>query len=206
MRKTVLCFGDSNTWGAVPGVDARFSKTERWTGILASMLSDECDLIEEGQSGRTTVHDDPFHKQKNALPYLLPCLESHQPDVVVLMLGTNDLKRYFALSAYDIAQGAARLVKEISSFVSAGGRQPTVLLVSPPAVKEVGPFIEVLKGAGEKSRQLPEQFARVAEELKCEYFDASRYVESSDVDGVHWEPLMHQCFAEGIYKAIQRVL
>ena len=110
--KTVLCYGDSNTYGAKPigfdildspliAGDMRFSRDERWTGILQKELEPDYFVIEEGLNARTTSFDDPvegFHK--NGKTYLLPCLESHAPiDLVILMLGTNDLKKRFSTPA-----------------------------------------------------------------------------------------------------------
>jgi lysophospholipase L1-like esterase len=105
--KVILCYGDSNTWGYDPHTQERFSSRVRWTGVLARQLGEEYHMIEEGLSGRTTVWDDPVEGlHKNGKNYLLPCLESHQPiDLVILMLGTNDLKMRFSVPAADIGRG-----------------------------------------------------------------------------------------------------
>ena len=106
--KTVLCYGDSNTWGFDPATRTRFPPHVRWTGVLGQRLGDGYQVIEEGLNGRTTRWDDPIEPDRNGLAYLRPCVESHQPlDLIVIMLGTNDLKRRFDLSASDIAQSAA---------------------------------------------------------------------------------------------------
>src|SRR5688572_13370016 len=104
--KTILCFGDSNTWGYVPGTGKRYPRSERWPGVLQETLGNEFLIIEEGLNARTTTMDDPIRGGaiKNGLTYLRPCLESHAPiDLVLLLLGTNDLKHRFGLSAYDVA-------------------------------------------------------------------------------------------------------
>ena len=90
--KTILCFGDSNTWGYNPENGQRFGPEERWTGILRNSLGEDYRVIEEGLNGRTTLWDDPIAGFKNGLDYLMPCLESHMPfDLITIMLGTNDL-------------------------------------------------------------------------------------------------------------------
>ena len=96
----ILCYGDSNTWGYDPASGERFAADIRWTGVLRKVLaSDRFEVIEEGLNGRTTVWDDPIEGQKNGRQYLIPCLESHRPlDLVVILLGTNDLKKRFSLS------------------------------------------------------------------------------------------------------------
>ena len=98
--KRILCFGDSNTWGWNPANKERFDENSRWTGILKNKLGENYDIIEEGLNGRTTVWDDPIEGYKNGKKHLPSCLESHRPlDIVVLMLGTNDLKsRFFGIS------------------------------------------------------------------------------------------------------------
>ena len=58
--KTILCYGDSNTWGYEPATKERYSRAERWTGILQRELGADYYVVEEGLNGRTTVWDDPI--------------------------------------------------------------------------------------------------------------------------------------------------
>ena len=107
---TIVCYGDSNTHGAHPVTGGRWPRDVRWPGVLAADVADLADVVEEGLSGRTTLWDDPFMDGRNGQPYLLPCLRSHAPvDLVVLMLGTNDLKTIFGRQAHEIALGAGTL-------------------------------------------------------------------------------------------------
>lgn len=113
---TIVCFGDSNTWGYDPATRGRYPPRVRWVGVLAAELEAKrpgvFTVIAEGQNGRTTLWDDPIEGHKNGGSYLLPCLETHHPvDLLVIMLGTNDLKARFGLTPWDIAHGATRLVK-----------------------------------------------------------------------------------------------
>ena len=93
--KTILCFGDSNTWGfncldLQDDLPFRFDFQTRWTGILSATLGSQFRIIEEGLNGRTTVFDDPLLEHRSGKEYLAPCLESHSPlDLVILMLGTQ---------------------------------------------------------------------------------------------------------------------
>ena len=106
----VLAFGDSNTWGRVPGGDnnARFPLNIRWTGVLQELLGNEYEIIEEGLKGRTTNVNTHFKAGKNGKEYLLPCLESHKPlDFVILSLGSNDLKARYNRSPEDSAKEIA---------------------------------------------------------------------------------------------------
>ena len=120
MKKHILCLGDSNTHGycADPGdcddsTLARFNEEERWTCLLQRALGDAYLVIEEGLSGRTTVFEDPLNEGMPALPYLAPCLKSHEPvSLLIIMLGTNDTKEYLGVSAFAIGQGMRRLVRK----------------------------------------------------------------------------------------------
>src|SRR5271154_2317577 len=121
--KRVLCYGDSNTWGTAPMKNMddvrRHEPHVRWPGAMVAALGSDWTLVEEGLGGRTTVHDDPIEGiYKNGKTYLQPCLESHWPlDAIALMLGTNDLKPKFSLSANDIASGIGALLFTIKSLV-----------------------------------------------------------------------------------------
>ena len=131
--KTILCYGDSNTWGHHAPLGDRFDEATRWGSRLRTILGEEYRVVEEGQRGRTTVWDDPVENRMAGLKYLWPCLDSHAPiDLVVIMLGTNDCKPYFGLHPQNIADGAGRLVDMIQkcSF-GPNDTAPKVLLISP---------------------------------------------------------------------------
>ena len=116
--KTILCYGDSNTFGYIPETGMRYPKNIRWPGHLQEVLDAESfSVIEEGCNGRTTIDDDPVEGWKNGLDYLKPCLNSHRPvDIVILMLGTNDLKEVFHKTASQIAHDTGILVDTIQTF------------------------------------------------------------------------------------------
>lgn len=191
--KRFLCYGDSNTWGADPATAERFDNETRWTRVLAATLGAGYEIIEEGQPGRTTVWNDPIEGERNGLTYLTPCLESHCPlDGVVLMLGTNDLKQRFGLSAFDVAEGAKRLVRVIqASATGRGGKAPRVLLLAPPPLAPLTGYAEMFAGGEAKSRQFGEHFARVAAEIGCDVFDTAGVIRSSAIDGIHWDASEH---------------
>lgn len=204
----VLCYGDSNTWGYNPLTEERYEKDERWTGVLQKTLGSHCHIIEEGLNGRTTVWDDPIEGYKNGKTYLIPCLETHNPlDLVVIMLGTNDLKKRFSLSAYDIAQGAGALVDVVNkSNCGRMDKPPRVLLLAPPPLGRLTEFAEMFEGGTEKSRRLSQHYKNVALEYGCEFFDTSTVVRSSDVDGVHFEKEDHKALGKAVAEIIKRVL
>ena len=206
--KTVLCYGDSNTWGYIPGTGLRYSRDERWPGVLRRELGEGYEVIEEGFSGRTTVWDDPIEQHKNGKTYLHPCLGTHQPlDLVILMLGTNDLKMRFSLPACDIAAGAGVLVDVVqTSGAGPGDGSPKVLLIGPPAVKETEQFGEMLKGAEAKSEKFPQCFEAVAAQYGCAFLDSRKHVVPSETDGVHLEKSGHEKLGRAAAELVKSIL
>jgi len=121
---TILCFEDSNTWGYDPIAQDRFPRDVRWTGVMRKALGSDFLVLEEGLNGRSTVWEDPIEGYKNGHDDLVPCLETHRPlDLVILMLGTNDLKVRFHVSSFDIAQSVAVLIDVIQRSGSGSGEQ-----------------------------------------------------------------------------------
>ena len=206
--KTVVCYGDSNTWGYDPNTKTRFPNDVRWTGVLRQELGADYLVIEEGLNGRTTVWDDPIEGYKNGKEYLIPCLETHRPfDLIVIMLGTNDLKARFSLSAYDIAEGAGVLVDIVQkSDAGIDGKAPQVLLTAPPPIARLSEYAEMFEGAAAKSLRLSQHYQRVAAERGCHFLDAGQIVTSSDVDGIHFEASEHQKLGIAIAAAVKKIL
>jgi lysophospholipase L1-like esterase len=192
--KTILCYGDSNTWGFEPVTQGRYGPADRWSGVLRQNLGPDYEIIEEGLNGRTTVWDDPIEGSKNGQEQLVPILMSHKPvDLVTILLGTNDLKRRFGVGAFDIAAGAGVLVEIVQkSDCGPGDRAPQVLLMAPPPVAKLTDFEDMFEGAAEKSRQFGEHYRRVADEKKCAFLDTAELVISSDRDGIHLELSEHK--------------
>jgi lysophospholipase L1-like esterase len=185
--KTIVCYGDSNTWGYNPTSGGRYAPDERWPGVMRAALGEGYTVIEEGLNGRTTVWDDPFEPGCNGKTYFLPCLLTHHPlDLVIILLGTNDLKHRFGLSAHDIARGVGTLVS-IAQASDTGPEDgpPPVLMVAPPPVARLTDFALDFEGAEEKSRAFGRAYRLLAEELDCAFLDAGDVVISSDRDGIH---------------------
>jgi lysophospholipase L1-like esterase len=192
--KTILCYGDSNTWGCIPDDSdepaQRFGPSERWPGVLRHTLGDGYGVVEEGLNGRTTIWDDPLEPYRNGREFLMPCLLSHHPlDLVVVLLGTNDLARS-DVTARDIAAGAGMLVDDIvGSGCGHDGGSPRVLLICPPPLGRLG---DEFRDATEKALELAPHYAAVADARSCAFLDAGAHITSSDVDGIHLEADQHE--------------
>lgn len=205
--KTILCYGDSNTWGWIPSSPAsprRYAKDERWPGVLSQMLGDGYDIIEEGLPGRTTVWDDPVEGVMSGKAYLGACLASHRPiDLVILMLGTNDLKSRFSVTAFDIAEAVGLIVKMIQkSEVGPNNTTPRVLILAPPLLGNLSEFAEMFSGGLEKSKQLGQHYQRVADLLDCSYLNTANLIASSEIDGVHLESEAHSILGKRLTKVV----
>jgi len=208
MVKRILCYGDSNTWGYDPVSRERFESEKRWPRVLGQTLGRGYEVVEEGLSGRTTVWDDPIEGYKNGREYLIPCLESHRPlDIVIILLGTNDLKKRFSLSAYDIAQGAGVLVRVAQGSQSGReGREPQVLLLAPPPILSLREYAEMFEDAERKSQMFSEHFGRIAKELGCAFLDTSVVIISSQLDGIHFEGEEHCKLGKAVALKVKELL
>lgn len=208
--RTLLCYGDSNTYGTppmrAPYALGRLGKGERWPGVLQGRLGGGWSVIEEGLPGRTTVHDDPIEgAHKNGLAYLRPCLESHRPiDLLILMLGTNDLKTRFSVTPADIAWGVARLC-ETALACAAGpdGGAPKLMLVAPVPIEETGFLGEIFVGGAEKSRLLAALYEQIAARFGANFLDAGAAARVSAVDGIHFEADQHGLIGKAVANAVQ---
>ncbi len=207
--KTILCYGDSNTWGSNPEDGApRYGLNERWAGVLRNVLGDGYWVIEEGLGGRTTVWEDPIEGHKNGSAYLPPCLNSHKPlDLVIIMLGTNDLKMRFSVPAFDIANSVGVLVDIVrKSETGIDGGAPKVLVIAPPPVTKLTGFSEMFKGSEAKSKQFGVEYARMAGERGVAFLDAGQVIVSSDIDGIHFEVDEHRKLGEAVAAKVRELL
>lgn len=187
--KTILCFGDSNTWGSDPVRGGRHAYEDRWPTVLQREIGDGYLVIPEGLGGRTASFDDPIEGDKNGRRHLPMLLASHAPlDLVIIMLGTNDLKARFSAPAVDIAAGVSALVDIVrSSGASRDGSAPEVFVLVPAATERLTRFAEMFAGGAEKSRELPRVFAAMCEERRVPFAKVNDAVRSSPADGIHLE-------------------
>ncbi len=208
MARTVLCFGDSNTWGYDPATQERFPADVRWTGVLQRELGAGFRVVEEGLNGRTTVWEDPIEGHCNGKAYLIPCLDSHRPlDLVVLKLGVNDLKRRFSVSAFDIGRSIGLLLDAIGrSAAGPRGGRPETLLVCPPPVARLTEFAEMFEGAQEKSLRLANYYAEQARLHGARFLDAGKVIRCSDLDGIHYEAAEHARLGEALAERVRSML
>ncbi|MCC2624448.1 MAG: lipolytic protein family [Burkholderiales bacterium] len=215
--KKILVFGDSHTWGFIPGsfnaansTASRYSKNQRYAGVMAKILGPEYEIIEEGLNGRNAILDDPFLPfMANGKTYLQPCLLSHYPlDLITVMLGTNELKSRFNLNASEIAAGIRQLIWLIKSMpIGANNSNVEILIISPHhAIEGVGDFKDLFVGAESKSKDLAKYYKEICQHEKCHFLDAAAIIKPSPVDGIHFDETGHLLLGTAIAKLIPEIL
>lgn len=203
----ILCYGDSNTWGCIGRwkesdlPEERYDRAHRWPGVLQKELGEQYNVIEEGLCGRTSIYSPADTPWYNGEPYLLPCLRTHSPlDVVIIMLGTNDLLQNQQMTLEHLGDGITRLIEIVQNNPRWGrhARAPKILVLAPIEIKPSSPLgrVAVYKKfrediGRELSMRFPEVYARIAEEKGCWFLNAEDYASACDADGVHLDPESH---------------
>ncbi len=188
--KTVLCYGDSLTWGYNAEGPSRHALEDRWPSVLQSELGGGAHVVAEGLNGRTTAFDDHLAgADRNGARLLPTILTSHAPlDLVVFMLGSNDMKPWVHGNALAAKQGMQRLIDIVRGHdYPLDGPAPQILIVSPPAVSrtENAEFKEMFAGGDTASKRLAAFYEGLAAEAGCGFFDAGTVAVTTPLDGVH---------------------
>lgn len=207
---SVLCFGDSLTWGFDPKDRSRYGHNVRWTRLLQKELGGGYFVEDDGLNGRTTVYEDPIMGDRNGLAHLNTALNSHKPiDLLVLMLGTNNLKARFALSAEEIAQSLNRLLQlALTSDCGPDGTAPKLLLMSPPPLGDMAgtPFeAQFNEKSVRESHRLAEQYRLKAGEFGVPFFDTGTVITTSAIDAIHFDPEPQADLAKAVAKQVKEL-
>lgn len=204
----ILCFGDSNTYGRSPLYPyGRWPRTIRWTGLLQSLLGPDYYVIEEGYCGRTTAFIDRRDPYMSGIDALVPILKSHSPlDLIIVMLGTNDMQAHFASNARDSAGSLKRIIESINGhYLSQRKNPPDILIASPILIGEdiersIFPSYDY--SAHTKSLELAKEYKKIAEEMNTLFLDCSLIAEPGE-DSLHLNESGHKNIANALFKLIQ---
>lgn len=203
----ILCIGDSNTWGYNPANGLRFQN--RWTRRIANLMP-ENEIIEEGLNGRTLLGLDSLKSERWGLRDLKMILMTHKPvDVVIIMLGTNDLKREFNCCAELLGKGIREYIKVIlNPFQWEKFKVPKILVISPILLGETliahrSVFGEFDENSMLQSKYMAQMMEAVCQEYGVDFLDAAQYAQASDIDGLHLDEKNHQKLAKAIYEKLK---
>ena len=209
--KSILAFGDSLTWGVNTANDLRHEFENRWPNVLAAGLGGKARVYEEGMNGRTTVFPDPTTTaERNGATALPILLATHQPlDLVIIMLGLNDLKFANRCTAFDASLGMECLIKltKLHDYRS-GYRVPQILVMSPPCLVKTRDawFNELWGHAFAESKRFAEHYARVAKEQGVHFFDAGSVAHASEVDGGHLDAENTIAIGKALVPVVKKIL
>jgi lysophospholipase L1-like esterase len=209
--KSILAFGDSLTWGFEAGTFLRHPFETRWPNALAASLNNNARVIEEGLNGRTTSYPDhTVSVERNGAAALPMLLTSHMPlDLVIIMLGTNDLKYVNRCRAFDAAQGMENLVELTKRCEYMEGYAiPQILIMSPPPIVPTTDefFTDLWGHAGPESMLLAKHYARVAKDTGCHFFEAGSVVSSDPTDGGHMDAASTRKLGEALVPVVKKIL
>ncbi len=204
---TLLCFGDSNTWGFNPATWERYPLDIRWPGVLQNELGESYRVIEDGLNGRTAVSGNPFDDFNTGKTELVSTLANHCPlDLVILMLGTNDLLMRSSISPDDVGKGIDVLLHIIRhSGAGPGGGAPATLLLAPPPIGPLVGETETLEGAMAQSHLFAERYASIAADFGCAFLNAGEIVRSSEIDGSHLDAPEHKKLGLAVAKRVHMI-
>lgn len=212
--KTILAYGDSLTYGADPAGGPRHAYEDRWPTTLEAGLGGKARVIAEGLGGRATAYDDwTAAADRNGARILPTLLASHAPlDLVIIMLGTNDLKPFVAGTAAIAARGARRLIEITRGhFAAVDEPVPQIILVSPPHVVETSNENMLSNFGGiehllRESHDFARHYRRHAEETGVAFFDSATVAKADPRDGVHLDPANTRAIGEGLVPLVKSML
>ena len=188
--KTILAYGDSLTWGSDPETGGRHPRAFRWPDVLEAGLAGKAEVITDGLRGRTTAYDEHLADcDRNGARILPTSLYAHAPlDLVILMLGCNDMKPHIAGTALAALQGMRRCVSIVQNHVPrAGDTRPEIIVVAPPPLCETAnsEMSAMFLGGVEQSKMVASLYRDLADEAGVSFFDAASVCKTSPLDGVH---------------------
>jgi lysophospholipase L1-like esterase len=201
--KNVLCYGDSLTWGYDPVNRMRHAFEDRWPSALAAALGEGTQVVADGLNGRTTAFDDHTADcDRNGARTLPTVLHTHAPlDLVIIMLGSNDMKPVICGSAHSASKGIRRLIDLVRLHGWPVEQEPPqILVVSPPPLVDTADpdFAAMFEGGVGQSAMLASFYADLADEIGAGFFDAGSVAECSVVDGVHLDAVNTRAIGRGL--------
>lgn len=199
--KTILCYGDSNTFGFNPEDYSRYGKNTRWTGVLQSNLGDKYKVINEGANNRngfvTNPQGDLYSAQKH-YPELIS--NSDNIDIIILAIGTNDLQFLYNANSDDFEHG-------LENLISISKNKTNDIILIPPVILSdniLNGFFKTQfdKTSILKSQTVGEIYYKLAKIHNCRIFDINKFTKPSETDGLHYSKESHKLIADNLTEFI----
>jgi lysophospholipase L1-like esterase len=208
--KNILAYGDSLTWG-YSADGSRHAYEDRWPSVLQAELGNAVHVIPEGLNGRTTAFDDRLAgADRNGARVLPTILTTHAPlDLVIIMLGANDMKPWIHGNPVAAKQGMDRLVEIVLKHdYPFYWPAPKVLIVSPPPVSRTdnAEFKEMFAGGDAASQKLARLYAELAGLTGCGFFDAGSVAKTTPLDGVHLDAENTRAVGRALAPVVRKML
>lgn len=195
---TIVCFGDSNTFGFNPQDGSRYSCKHRWSGILKEKLKSHFNVIEAGCNNRTCYSTNPENEDLTGYK-ALPKHINNQTKYLILAVGLNDLQKYYTSTDDEIRKGLLNLIN-IAKNVN---QEIKVIIFAPSKINKniLKSYFSMLfnKEAIKKSILMNKIYIEVAKENDCFCLDLNAIVNASEIDGLHYLEAEHKKIAETIY-------
>lgn len=223
--KRIMVFGDSNSWGwhPVPEIAPiqRYPQDVAWPGVMAKALGDGFEVVNESLSARTAVVSDKSVDAGLGLSgaglsgseYLPAAIASNMPlDLVIIMLGTNDVKPVYNRSAFQVAIDVMSLVAEAqkNTGVATSYPAPKVMVVVPPHLGKIASvdWVQAMfpQAAVAESTQIGQYLCPLANAVKVPCFDAGTVAEITGADGIHMTPENHKKLGDAIAAEVSKIL
>lgn len=197
MKRRILCFGDSNTYGYDPRsyLGGRYPRERRWTGLLSALP--EWEAVELGENGREIPHT------PSATAEAVDLLTGREGEGILVLLGTNDLLKDSGSTAEDVAGRMGRFLTALLPALEPAERRRVVLAAPPPMAPGTWVGEERLLV---QSARLGACYGELARRLEISFVDAGLWGISLTFDGVHFSPEGHRAFAAGLARSLPELL
>jgi lysophospholipase L1-like esterase len=210
--KQIFVYGDSLSWGFIPGTRQRLPFEYRWPGVLEIQLNvagQGVRVIEDCLNGRRTVLEDPIRPGRNGLIGIGQRMEVNSPlALVILMLGINDFQSQYTFNAWHSSQGIAGIVRAMRTApIEPGISVPPILIVSPPSITTLARDSMIkYAGAEKKCAGMAEAFRAVADAEGCAFFDAGSVARLSSIDGIHLDADQQEALGRALTGKVIEIL
>lgn len=200
----IFIYGDSNTWGYIPNLNGysknaiakQYDKESLWWYFLTRNNN----VFVNALCGRCICNDNKWLKNRNALKTIKSDTKNlNDIDLTIIMLGTNDCKDMYNLSANQITLNLLKLTKIIEQETKS-----KIMIVCPPQIVSGTKITSKYYVGGEqKSKELEKYYKNMADQNGYVFVSATN-AEIGE-DGEHLTILGHKYISKIINQKLINV-